>query len=66
MTVNEKVRDRLSFLAKVQYKDLLPEMMWCSGYLVGLVDNGIITNQEYGEMFKEIGKIYQDRKERKA
>lgn len=61
-----QVSERLSFLEKVQYKDLKLQTMWCYGFLVALVDSAFITDQEYGELVAEVHAIFKDRQERKA
>lgn len=65
MDIN-KVKERLSFLGRVQYKDLKYQYMWCMGFLVALADNGIITQIEYEEVLKEVYATFKDRQERKA
>jgi len=65
MNVND-VKERVSFISKVQYKNLKLQMMWCYGFLVAMVDNRIITNQEYEEVVAELHAIFKDRQERKA
>jgi hypothetical protein len=62
----ERIGERLSFLKRVQYKDLKYQYMWCMGFLVALVDSAFITQHEYEELLAEVCAIFKDRKERKA
>lgn len=62
----DRIKERLTFLKRVQYKDLKQQYMWCMGFLVALVDYEIISQDEYSELLVETQAVFKDRQERKA